>query len=100
MSHKVFFKSDPQESVLFNCPGCGCLHRVTTKQPSGVGPCWVFNGSLEKPTISPSILVTLDLFEHPKQTCHSFVVDGKIRFLSDCTHELAGQTVDLPDWDS
>lgn len=33
--------------------------------------------------------------------CHSFVRDGKIEFLSDSTHKLAGQTVDLPplpDW--
>ena len=27
--------------------------------------------------------------------CHSFVTDGKIQFLGDCTHELAGQTVEL-----
>lgn len=31
-------------------------------------------------------------------TCHSFVTDGRIQFLGDCTHSLAGQTVDLPDW--
>jgi len=30
--------------------------------------------------------------------CHSFVTDGRIQFLGDCTHTLAGQTVDLPDW--
>ena len=30
--------------------------------------------------------------------CHSFVKDGQIQFLSDCSHELAGQTVPLPDW--
>lgn len=29
--------------------------------------------------------------------CHSFIRDGRIEFLSDCTHALAGQTVDLPD---
>jgi hypothetical protein len=28
--------------------------------------------------------------------CHSFVVDGQIQFLGDCTHKLAGQTVPLP----
>ncbi len=31
---------------------------------------------------------------------HSFVVDGHIQFLGDCTHELAGQTVDIPDFDT
>ena len=32
--------------------------------------------------------------------CHSFVVDGRIQFLGDCTHELACQTVDIPDFDT
>lgn len=27
--------------------------------------------------------------------CHSFVANGNIQFLGDCTHELAGQTVRL-----
>jgi len=31
------------------------------------------------------------------QVCHSFVTDGRIQFLGDCTHNLAGQTVDLPE---
>jgi hypothetical protein len=29
--------------------------------------------------------------------CHSFVTDGRIQFLGDCTHALANQTVELPD---
>jgi hypothetical protein len=29
--------------------------------------------------------------------CHSFVRAGMIEFLSDCTHELAGKTVPIPD---
>lgn len=31
--------------------------------------------------------------------CHSFVTDGKIRFLNDCTHDKAGQILDLPEWE-
>jgi hypothetical protein len=31
------------------------------------------------------------------QRCHSFVRNGRIEFLGDCTHALASQTVDLPD---
>lgn len=31
--------------------------------------------------------------------CHSFVRDGKIEFLGDCTHEMAGTTIELPDVD-
>lgn len=34
-----------------------------------------------------------------KNVCHSFIKDGKIQFLGDCTHALANQTVDLPDWE-
>jgi hypothetical protein len=68
-------------------------------------------------TISPSILVyerqklineDLEgdaLFDPSNITmaprCHSFVTDGKIEFLNDSTHKLAGQTVplpDMPDW--
>jgi hypothetical protein len=68
-------------------------------------------------TISPSILVyerqklineDLEgdaLFDPSNITmtprCHSYVRDGKIEFLNDSTHKLAGQTVplpDMPDW--
>jgi hypothetical protein len=28
--------------------------------------------------------------------CHSFVVEGQMQFLSDCTHEMAGQIVPIP----
>jgi hypothetical protein len=29
--------------------------------------------------------------------CHSFIKNGKIQYLSDCTHELKGKTVQLTD---
>ena len=32
----------------------------------------------------------------PSEKCHLFVTDGKIIYCGDCTHELSGQTVDLP----
>jgi hypothetical protein len=59
-------------------------------------PQWDFNGNLESPTLSPSILT-----RYNDLVCHSFMRDGKMEFLSDCTHELAGQTVPIPpmhDW--
>jgi hypothetical protein len=90
---------------VFFCPGCQCGHGIKT---TGDGPKWAFNGDVEKPTISPSILV----HEHDtilpendstgKVTktfrCHSFVTDGNIQFLDDCTHELKGKTVPLEDF--
>ena len=69
-------------------------------------PNWTWNGSVDLPTVKPSILTKgagrkyLEEGKYIEHVCHSFVNDGKVQFLSDCTHELAGQTVDLLDIDS
>lgn len=107
----------PERGVNFFCPGCNEIHGIIY-EPTG----WTFNGDFEKPTFSPSVLVTSGHFvkgyEHQcwcnynaKQIeqgkepssfkcfcCHSFVKDGMIQFLDDCSHDLAGQTVPLPPW--
>jgi hypothetical protein len=69
------------------------------ESPSVAGsPHWEFNGDLERPTLSPSILARADWGpERRPMVCHSFVRDGRIEFLSDCTHAFAGKTVDLPE---
>jgi len=73
----------------------------TPDRPTETRPSWEFNGDYDKPTFSPSILMTtwesINETEKRDVRCHSFVTDGKIQFLSDCTHELAGQTVELPE---
>lgn len=93
--------------LMFWCPGCDGAHMVRVGQ--GEGPRWGWNGSGDAPTFSPSINVTYDGPDAgqdqgdgrlaPASVCHSFVADGRIQFLGDCTHALAGQTVALPDWD-
>lgn len=114
---KKWIRSDGKEGLHFWCPGCNEHHQVTTT-PSG----WQWNGDLEKVTLTPSVLVTCGHYMpshkageecwctyNEKQIaagkepsdwkcfcCHSFVREGRIEFLSDCTHALAGQTVDLP----
>ena len=77
----------------FWCPGCDEAHGVRYLRPFP-GPDWAWNHDLERPTISPSILVQ----GGENMRCHSYVTDGQIQFLNDCTHSLAGQTVPLPDW--
>ena len=74
--------------IAWYCPGCQCHHHVNDR--------WAFNGDYDRPTFSPSILV-----RNPAHTeiCHTFVTDGKIQYLSDCTYALAGQTVDLKEDD-
>lgn len=63
---------------------------VVLHGPRSGTPCWTWNGNVEHPTLRPSILS-----ECPPHRCHTFVADGRVQFLSDCSHELAGQTVDL-----
>ncbi len=102
--------------AIFKCPGCGDHHGVWIKDTPGDGPraLWAWNGSREKPTFTPSILAQRTMHEPPvtpenidewkrkpwvqtavKQVCHSYVTDGMIQFLGDCTHALAGQAVPL-----
>jgi hypothetical protein len=81
--------------LMFRCPGCDHPHLV--RVGDGDGPRWEWNGSGDAPTFTPSILV--NKHHNPgAPTCHSFVTDGRIKFLDDCTHHLAGQTVRIPDW--
>ena len=105
--------------VYFMCPGCEELHQVVVEGSEEYkGAVWEWNGDMDKPTFSPSLLVRVGHYipghgdtcwcsyndEHPDNpapfkcmVCHSFIREGKIEFLSDCTHKLAGQTVELPD---
>lgn len=83
------------EVYVFHCPGCGHAHWFEVNAPGGAG--WKWNGSMEAPTFSPPLLCN----QHDAASrCHSFVTDGKIQFLSDCWHELRGQTVEIPEWES
>ena len=86
---KITTRSRDEHKHAFFCPGCGFAHWFKTH-----GGGWTWNGDRERPTISPSVLAWADAFR-----CHSFVTDGRIRFLDDCTHKLRGQTVDLPEFD-
>ena len=74
---------------------------------------WHWNGDLDRPTLAPSISVRSGHHASHWQpgggcwcgkdygfacyVCHSNVTDGQIVFHADCTHALAGRTVDLPD---
>ncbi|WP_282257251.1 DUF6527 family protein [Stenotrophomonas sp. PS02301] len=106
--------------MSFKCPGCRLYHTLPVQ---GAGTTWQFNGDVESPTLSPSILARGGCCyesewhvqekrrhlgpehcdkHHPDEdgvsmchTCHSFVREGQIEFLSDYTHALAGTTVPL-----
>lgn len=90
--------SDTIVMYRFWCPGCNEPHAVAV-HPGEPQPVWEFNGDLEKPTFSPSIVSYRMEGKKRITLCHSYVRDGKIQFLNDCQHNLAGQTVELPDVD-
>lgn len=104
-------------ALSFWCPGCNEAH-VIDVGPSG----WKWNGDAERPVFSPSILVQGHRLTRNAEgkwvggwerdaagnlipeRCHSYVgsadgsTPGRIQFLGDCTHDLKGQTVNLPEW--
>jgi len=76
--------------------------------------CWTWNGDTEKPTLKPSIstkgtvpitneeadrILAGEKIEPKPLNCHTWITDGKVKFKNDCTHELAGQTLDLLELD-
>lgn len=99
--------------VVIYCPGCKDRHYINI-DPTRAQATWGFNGSLENPTFTPSLLVRTGKYVNPDYKrdipaedwvwferssirCHSFITDGNINYLADCTHELKGQTIELPD---
>lgn len=89
------------------CPACEAPHSFTLVGPHGDLPpggercTWGWDGDTERPTLTGSILANADLGHPGMPRCHSFVTAGQWVFLDDCTHAMAGQTVDLvplPDW--
>lgn len=60
--------------------------------------CWTWNGSTEAPTLRPSVLTEgCSKVSNGHYRCHSWINDGSAQFLSDCSHDLANQTVPLLD---
>lgn len=108
---------DGKHGFYFWCPGCKMGHQFDAR--------WTFDGNMDEPTFSPSLLNgpwwrmphDWDADTAPRNPdgshalgpdgihlagafearCHLFLRSGRLEFLSDCTHELAGQTVDLPE---
>ena len=87
---------------MFWCPGCDIVHAVDEK--------WDYNGNPVHPTFQPSVLATAKYpvgytddnpapagYDGPmeERRCHSFVRDGRIEYLTDCTHSFAGASVEM-----
>ena len=107
---------DGHADYMFWCPGCQCGHGVWVTPGKNVlpGAVWGFNGNMDKPTFTPSILTLSNEWTPPVTTenmaqwkdkpwpqtkvsraCHLFVKDGNIQYLGDCMHALAGKTIPM-----
>jgi len=96
----------------FWCPGCDRAHTFPiTKDPKDPKSlAWRYSGTLERPNFAPSLVVYVTHPEEPpkngqpgkpewKETlCHLYLQQGALIFLSDCKHDLRGNTVPLPEW--
>lgn len=58
---------------------------------------WTWNGDTEQPTLKPSVLNRTYCDDSVDIVCHSFITDGKVQFLNDCTHANKGKTLELED---
>lgn len=67
----------------------------TTRAGTG---CWTWNGSVDAPTLRPSVLTQYDGADQ-QWRCHSWINDGYVHFLGDSSHPLVGRTVPLLDVD-
>ena len=88
---------DSAGQITFWCPGCNGGHTITF----GGAETWSWNGDADKPTFNPSVLANgmrgtaTEEWNRAHPRCHSFVREGRIEYLTDSEHELAGQTVDM-----
>lgn len=89
--------ADGGKALVFYCPGCKFHHHLQIERGSTNpdGPIWEWNGDMEKPTFAPSLMVNAGT----EQQCHLFLREGRISYLNDSHHELAGRTVALVDLD-
>jgi len=100
-----------QVGYSFYCPGCKYSHvfyvEKAYKNRDGREIRWQFNGNLESPSFSPSLVELTGSYADPKfidpedippTRCHLIMTNGIINFCGDCTHELAGKSVELPDF--
>ena len=69
------------------------LQGNTTRGGTGA---WTWNGSTDAPSLRPSVLTQYDGADQ-NWRCHSWINDGTVQFLADCSHDLANTAAPLLD---
>jgi len=86
-SFEILTDAKQVKYLSYICPGCKLYHNI----PFTGEKAWIFNDNIKEPSLQPSILASYGQDE----ICHHFLTNGKISFLSDCTHELKNKTIDM-----
>ena len=90
---KLNNRNPDEPEYLFWCPACENYHWFKT---SGPGPIWQWNGSLDKPTISPDIVGVIEMKgDLVTKSCRVRVTDGVIEYLQGSYHERAGTRAEM-----
>lgn len=90
---KTYDTGETGPDYTFYCPGCGCDHGVWTTKFNIMGAIWKFDDNMDFPNVEPSIRIK----RNEETLCHLYIKNGKIEYLADCRHELAGKTVEMED---
>lgn len=113
-------KDEGDGMYSFYCPGCEHNHVYYVNSPNwkGGGGGWTFNGDMNNPTFSPSLLNRWGKQADPNWQeptddagnplpgnwsgrCHLFVQNGVINYCGDCTHSYNGKAgVAMKDMDA
>lgn len=96
-----------EQGFEFWCPGCNASHRFRTRAATKHGedgqptPVWQFNSNFEAPSFTPSLWIYYErghwegnrwaVTGDRVSVCHLHLTAGKIDYLPDCQHDLAGR---------
>lgn len=92
------YREDGREfGVRVFCPGCQEPHVL----PTSGEVFWSFNGDMESPGFRPNLLISAFKVVGTQVVrvtkCHSNIRAGRIEYLLDSDHDLAGESIELPD---
>ena len=105
MSFLETIKSQDGEIVGYEiqrCPGCGAKHLFITNRDrailnaGGKKIVWDFNGDVESPTFTPSLLT---VGHEGSPYCHFNLIDGVFHFHNDCVHDAKNKQLKYNGWD-
>ena len=86
LTFKIFTDENGIKYLRYACPGCNYYHDI----PITGDKKWKYNDDIESPTLTQSVKTQYGR-DGRNGICHHFLRNGKIEFLSDCTHKLSGQ---------